>query len=98
MGPFTLKQFLWLAGGGGLIYILYAVLNQYVFFALAIPVGGFFLALAFVKINETPLINYVLYAFSYMASPKKFVFKKENGEKIIKEIIISDGIKNDENY
>lgn len=90
VGPFTLKQFLWLASGGGLTYILYAILNQYIFFVLAIPIGGFFIALAFVKINEIPLISYVLYALSYFSGPKKFVFKKEQEADIRREIIISE--------
>src|SRR3989344_88813 len=39
IGPFTLKQFLWLASGGMLIFLLFAVLNRFLFFIVAIPIG-----------------------------------------------------------
>ena len=34
IGPFTLKQFLWLASGGMLIFLLFAVLNRFLFFVV----------------------------------------------------------------
>lgn len=50
------------------------------------------MALAFVRINETPLMNYVVYGLSYVFTPKKFVFKKEEGsDQELEEIIISEG-------
>ncbi len=89
IGPFTLKQFLWLAGGGSIIFLLFLLLNPVIFFLAAIPIGGLFAALAFVKINETPLMNYAVYGINYLLNPKKYVFKKEE-EQELQEIIISD--------
>ena len=85
IGPFTLKQFLWLAIGGALVFIMFLTLNRYIFFAIAIPVGGFSTALAFVRVNETPLVNYVFYALNYFMNPKQYVFRKEE-QSDIKEI------------
>jgi len=95
IGPFTLKQFLWLASGGAMLFLLFLTMNRFVFFVVAIPIGGLFAALAFVRINETPLMNYVLYGVAFFLSPKQYIFKKEEqselGEiNISKEIIISD--------
>ena len=89
IGPFTLKQFLWLASGGAILFLLFLTMNRFIFFVVAIPIGGLFTALAFVKINETPLMNYVLYGINYFLNPKQYVFKKEE-EKELEEIIISD--------
>ena len=89
VGPFTLKQFLWLASGGVLLFLLYMTVPNYVFFVLAIPIGGVAVSLAFVKINEVPLINYILYGINYLTGPKQYVFKKEvHGIKLGGEIIV----------
>jgi len=94
IGPLTLKQFLWLAGGGAIIFLFFLTLNRYLFFVVAIPVGATTVALAFVKINETPLVSYALYGLSYLFNPKQYIFKKEDNELqdigVEKEIIISD--------
>lgn len=89
IGPFTLKQFLWLAAGGAVIFLTFLTMNSLIFFMVAIPVGAFSAALAFVKINETPLINYVMYGINYFLNPKQYIFKKGE-EKELQEIIISD--------
>ena len=88
IGPFTLKQFLWFASGGAILLLLAMILPIYVFFILAIPIGGLFFSLAFVKINEAPLVDYFMYAINYFLSPKQYVFKKEEDK--LEEIIISD--------
>jgi hypothetical protein len=94
IGPFTLRQFLWLAGGGAVLFLLFLTLNRYVFLIVAIPVGASSAALAFVKINEIPLVNYVLYGIAYFFNPKQYIFKKEDPELggigIEKEIVLSD--------
>ena len=90
IGPFTLKQVLWLASGGMLIFLLFAVLNRFLFFIVAIPIGAVFTAMAFVKINDTPLMNYALYGIMYLTNPKQYVFKKEEGE--LEEMVLSDKI------
>ncbi len=95
IGPFTLKQFLWIASGGAIIFLLFLTLNTFVFFVVAIPVAAFFAALAFVKVNDTPLMNYILYGVMYFMNAKQYIFKKEGESEIqdiniSKEVIISD--------
>ena len=83
VGPLTLKQFLWVAGGAAILFLLFMVLQlSFLFFAFGIPVAGIFLALAFLKIDEMPLINYVAYLLSFLLNPKRYVFRKEENNKM----------------
>ncbi|MBI2674367.1 MAG: PrgI family protein [Candidatus Yanofskybacteria bacterium] len=77
VGPLTLKQFLWVAGGAAILFLLFMTAGpSLIFFAAGIPVAGIFLALAFLKIDEMPLINYIAYLLSYLLNPKRYIFKK----------------------
>ncbi|MEK7603663.1 MAG: PrgI family protein [Patescibacteria group bacterium] len=79
VGPLTLKQFLWTASGAAIVFLLFQTTGGgFIFFAAGIPVMALFLALAFLKIEGTPLINYLAYLLSYLLNPKKYIFKKED--------------------
>lgn len=78
VGPFTLQQFLWIAGGAAFVFLFYMLVKGVLFFVFAIPVAGIFLALAFLKIDGVPLITYLTYSISYFTNPKKYIFKKED--------------------
>ena len=80
-----LKGGFWGSGG----FFVFLVLNRFVFFIVAIPAGGFFTALAFVRVNDTPLISYVSYGLAYILNPKKYIFRK-GVEQDLQEIIISE--------
>ena len=82
VGPFTLQQFLWLAGGAAILFLLFMFTKGFLFIALALPVAAIFIALAFVKIDSVPLMVYMSYGLSYALNPKKYIFKKENGNSI----------------
>ena len=69
---------------------MFLTMSRLIFFIVAFPIGAFFTALAFIKIGETPLMNYVLYGITYLANPKQYIFKKEEEEQDLREIIISD--------
>ncbi len=76
-GPLTLKQFLYVAGGGAVSFILWSVIPiKFVALIVVIPTMSFFLALAFYKVNGRPLINTVENAFSFMFSNKLYIWKK----------------------
>jgi len=83
VGPFTLQQFLWVAGGVAFTFLFYTLVKGVLFFILAIPVLGIFLAFAFIKIDGVPLLVYASYGLSYFSNPKKYIFKKENDDKLI---------------
>lgn len=77
-GPLTLKQFIYLAGGGGLSFLLYVLLKSLVLSAIPIIlVMAFSAALAFYKVNNKPFINVMESAFKYYVGSKLYIWKKE---------------------
>ena len=77
VGPFTLQQFLWIAGGAAFVFLLYMLVKGVLFFIFAVPIAGIFLAFAFLKIDGVPLIVYASYSLSYFTNPKKYIFQKD---------------------
>lgn len=78
-GPLTIKQFIYLAGGAGLSFIIFRFLNYLI---IAIPliviVMAVSLALAFYQVNNKPLINMAQSAFGYYVSSKLYLWKKKD--------------------
>jgi hypothetical protein len=75
-GPLTLKQFIYLAGGGGLCLVFFSLLPLFLTIALSIPVMGCALALAFYQVNDRPLINVIEHAVSYYLCGKLYLWKQ----------------------
>lgn len=76
-GPLTLKQFIYLAGGGGLSFVIYTLLNSLLL--SIIPIGiimGLSATLAFYKINNKPFITVLESAFYYYLGNKLYIWKK----------------------
>ncbi len=73
-GPLTLKQFVYVAGGAGLSFLLWRMLPG----ILAIPIGlaivGGAGALAFIQVNKKPLIITVEAAFMYFIHTKLYLW------------------------
>lgn len=76
-GPFTFKQFVYLAGGGGICLLLFMFLPKFLAILISLPVGAFALALAFYKINDKPFIYIVEAFFKYSITNKLYIWKKE---------------------
>lgn len=76
-GPFTFKQFIYLAGGAAICFLIYNFI-PYFFIAiiLIIPAGGFALALAFYRVNNKPFISIVESAFTYFIHDKLYIWEK----------------------
>ena len=67
IGPLTLKQFLFVAAGGGILFILWFYLKLSAFVIVAIPIVAFFLALAFFKVNGRPFFYFLINLIKYRA-------------------------------
>ena len=80
VGPFTLMQFLWVAGGAAMLFLLFMFTKGYLFIALALPIAAIFMAMAFVKVDGVPLLVYASYGLSYILNPKKYIFKKDENQ------------------
>ncbi len=89
-GPLTFKQFIYIAGGVGIAFVVYSILPLFFAILFIVPVVGFSLALAFYKINNKPFISVMEYALKYTLSNKLYVWKKEKNipkkEKVAEDI------------
>lgn len=90
-GPLTLRQFIYLAGGGGISFVIYSII-PYLVVALffIIPVMIFSAALAFYKINGKPFIFILESAVKYVFSNKLYLWQKRE-KPIIKKENLPDG-------
>lgn len=75
-GPFTFKQFAYIIGGAGLIFLIHTQLSLWLTVLLALPVGGLSLALAFLKIHGKPFIEVVEKAIKYFSGARLYIWKK----------------------
>ncbi len=78
-GPFTIKQFIYLAGGAALSFIIYTYvspLSSILAVILIIPVASLALALALYKVNNQPFIAVIESAFRFILSSKLYIWKK----------------------
>lgn len=77
VGPLTLKQFAYILGAGGFSFLLWTFIPiKIIAVILIILVGGLFLALAFLKVNERPFINMLESAVSYYTSSKIYTWRQ----------------------
>ncbi len=79
-GPFTFKQFVYLAGGTGVCVVLFTFLPKFFAILLALPVAALALALTFYKVNDKPFINMVEAFFNYALTNKLYIWKKTERE------------------
>ncbi len=77
-GPFTFSEFVYLAGGAGLCYVLFKLLGFFVGFVPILLVGGFSLALVFYRPNGKPFINMVENSISYYTQNRLYVWKRQD--------------------
>ena len=78
VGPLTWKQFIWVALGVGFLLILFRFLSGVLLISVSLVVIVVFGGLAFLRIEEMSLLEYLMKALGYALGPKKYLFKKEN--------------------
>jgi hypothetical protein len=74
-GPLTFKQFIYLAGAGGICLLFFTVLPLYFAVLCMIPFIALGAALAFYKVNGRPFIVAVEHAFGYFFGNKLYLWK-----------------------
>ncbi len=77
VGPFTLKQFLWVVAGAVFIFLDFSLLTGIVAIIIAVPIVGLAGAFAFLRIDDMPLINYFANMLSYSFGSKKYLYRDE---------------------
>ena len=78
VGPFTLRQFVYVGIAGGISALLYFSVQTWLWFAGTVVVFGSAIALAFVKIEGRPLVNIVAAAFGFYWKPQTYLWKPEH--------------------
>jgi len=76
-GPFTFKQFVYMAGGAGLCYIFFKTMPLYVAVPLILVTASLSLALTFVRVNSKPFIEILQAFFIYLFQSKLYIWIKK---------------------
>jgi hypothetical protein len=85
-GPLTIKQFIYMVGGGGLSFMIYVFLDSFLLSIVPIAIiMGFSASLAFFRINNKPFIEIVEAAFHYYIGNKLYIWKKEQKAPVQKQ-------------
>jgi hypothetical protein len=76
-GPFTFKQFIYLAGGAGISFLVWNFAPfGFLAIILIIPIVALSVALAFYKVNSKPFIYMAEAAVKYILADKLYIWKK----------------------
>ncbi len=86
VGPFTFKQFVYLAGGVAICFLAWRFLPFLIAILIVAPVAVLSLALAFYKINNQPFANIMASAVKYWLGGKLYIWKKEEKKVVGKKI------------
>jgi hypothetical protein len=79
-GPFTFREFIYLAGGAGLCFTFYKWLGLLYGAIPIVAVGGFAGALTFFKPNNKPFLDLIEAWFKYFTQNKLYIWKKHAGK------------------
>ncbi|MEX0912922.1 MAG: PrgI family protein, partial [Candidatus Paceibacterota bacterium] len=78
-GPLTWKQFVYVAGGGGLTAVLFFFTPFIIFIILGIPVAAFTFLLSFYPVNNRPFASFLESATRYFKGTKLYLWRKNDG-------------------
>lgn len=92
VGPLTLKQFVYLAGGAGMCFVIYTYVPLLIAIPLILIIVGISVSFAFYKINNKPFIDFVESAFMFYTKQNLYIWKKEE-----KKVVKKDEIERDPN-
>jgi len=83
VGPFTLRQFVYVAIAGVLGFTLFFVLKLWLWFIIVIILFSVSASVAFIKINGRPMAIFIQSAFSYIWSPRIYTLKPGSNQPVI---------------
>jgi len=95
-GPFTFREFVYLAGGAGLCFVLYKLLGLIVGGIPILAVAGIAMALTFYRPNNKPFINMLEAGFKYFTQNKLYIWKRrmeKNKNNVKQQSVSSDAEK-----
>jgi hypothetical protein len=77
VGPFSLRQFLYIGVGGLISAVFYFFVQTWLFVIAAIIIMGAATAIAFVKVNGQPFMKIFTAALGFYWKPQAYVWKPE---------------------
>lgn len=80
VGPLTITQFIFLAGGVGFLVAMWLVLPAWAAILLGAPVALFGVALAFYKVNDRPFIYALQHGLEFSVNNKLYIWDKDRTE------------------
>lgn len=79
VGPLTLKQFLYLAGAGGVSFFFFFFIQTWLWMIMTVFLGVIGASLAFIKANGRPLPVMLRSALAYYWKPRLFLWQRKKG-------------------
>lgn len=84
VGPFSLRQFLYVAAAGILSFILFTLgLKLFIWLFVTLILGVVSVALAFGKYNSQPLPKILWLAMGFLWRPRLYIWQREIEERVI---------------
>jgi hypothetical protein len=83
VGPLTWKQFVYIAGGAGILVVLFLTLPFIFFVILGLPTGALSGSLAFHRINNRPFSIFLEAFFNYFTKTKLYLWRKDVEQSVI---------------
>ena len=88
-GPLTWKQFVYVAGGGGLAAVLFFFTPLIIFILFGIPVIAISFLLSFYPVNNRPFAIFLEAAVKYFKGNKLYLWRKR-GSGVYKGAVVED--------
>lgn len=80
VGPFSIRQFIYVSIAGGFCFLLYFMVQTWLFVILSILLLGAAGAFAFIKISGRPLTRIAFSALSFYWKPQTYVWQPDHPE------------------
>ncbi len=75
-GPFTFREFVYLAGGAGMCFVVYKLLGLVLGAIPILLIGGFAGMLTFYRPNNKPFLDMLEAGFKYGTQSKLYIWKR----------------------
>src|SRR3989344_5543600 len=76
IGPFTVRQTAILGIGGAVLFIIWFMLERWLFFIIAFPFALMLILIGFTRVNGRPLLDFIGSFFSFFISPQLYILQK----------------------
>ncbi len=79
-GPFTFREFVYLAGGAGMCFVVYKLLGLIWGLIPILAIAGFAATLTFYRPNNKPFIEMLEAGFKYFLQSKLYIWKRRKNK------------------